>query len=215
MVFRRRSRRHGQSQLGNSCVGTLPMHDEANPPADASDVAEQLVKELNERGYEYALGGAIALSYWAEPRGTMDVDLTLYLPMDKPSEIVWVLGEIGCDVRASAAIASIQEHSFCKVEYGGFRVDVFLPNIPFYEAAKARRQQLPIGKQRAMIWDAETLTVFKMMFFRRKDIADVEQILHSQRSFDQIWVREHLVDIYGMRDPRVVQWDELIREIQP
>jgi hypothetical protein len=191
------------------------MHEEINRPADANDVAEQLAKELNKRGDEYALGGAIALGYWAEARGTMDVDLTLFLPAEKPSEVVWVLGEIGCDFVASEAIASIREHSFCKAEYRGFHVDVFVPNIPFYEAAKARRRNVPIGKERTQIWDAETLTVFKVMFFRRKDIADVEQILRSQPLFDRNFVRGQLVDIYGPRDPRIAQWDELVNEIQP
>jgi hypothetical protein len=191
------------------------MHDEMNRPADASDVAEQLAKALATRGHDYALGGAIALSYWAQPRGTMDVDLTLFLPAEKPSELAWVLGDIGCELRAAEAIASIREHSFCTAEYAGFRVDVFVPNIPFYEAAKARRRLVPIGQQQAMIWDAETLAVFKIMFFRRKDIADVEQILRTQPALDRPWVRRQLVEIYGERDPRIAQWDELVNELTP
>ncbi|MGO8747399.1 MAG: hypothetical protein ACLQNE_15555 [Thermoguttaceae bacterium] len=70
-------------------------------------------------------------------------------------------------------------------------------------------------KQSVLIWDAETLAVFKMMFFRRKDLADVEQILRTQRAgFDRAWVQEQLVEMYGVRDPRVAEWDELVREIE-
>jgi hypothetical protein len=100
------------------------MQDETNLPIDPSDVAEHLAKALSERGYEYALGGAIALGFWAQPRGTMDVDLTLFLPLHKPSEVVWALREIGCDVNASEAVASIPEHGFCKALYASCRVDV-------------------------------------------------------------------------------------------
>jgi hypothetical protein len=192
------------------------MHDEAEQIADAGDVAEQLAKKLNDRGCEYALGGAIALGYWAEPRGTMDVDLTLFLPVTRPSEVLWLLGEIGCDVVASDAIPSIQDHGFCKAEYAKLRVDVFVPLIPFYEQAKARRRKVQLGEQQVMIWDAETLTVFKMMFFRRKDVADVEQILQNQRSrLDRQWIREQLVEMYGQRDARIAQWDELDSEVPP
>jgi hypothetical protein len=58
------------------------------------------------------------------------------------------------------------------------------------------------------------LTVFKMMFFRRKDLADVEQILRAQgASLDRVWVREQLAEIYGAGDPRLAAWDDLAREI--
>lgn len=94
------------------------------------------------------------------------------------------------------------------------RVVVFLPIVPFYEAARLRRKRVDLSGQPIMIWDAETLAVFKMMFFRRKDLADVEQILRAGRGqLDRDWVRQQLVEMYGARDPRLSQWDELDRDI--
>lgn len=53
-----------------------------------------------------------------------------------------------------------------------------------------------------------------MIFFRRKDLADVEQILRAQGPrFDRGWVREQLAESYGARDPRLSEWDSLVREI--
>jgi hypothetical protein len=187
---------------------------EAEPSASAAAIARQLAAQLELRRQEYALGGAIALGYWGAPRGTVDVDVTVYLPSDKPADCVWLLQEIGCELSAVEAIGSLREHGFCRVTYGGVRVDVFLPIAPFYEHARVRRKRVEIGGQPAMIWDAETLSVFKMMFFRRKDLADVEQILRSQASqFDRVWVRERLVEMYGARDPRLSAWDDLVQEI--
>ena len=66
-----------------------------------------------------------------------------------------------------------------------------------------------------MVWDAESLTVFKMMFFRRKDLADVEQILRTQaEQFDRLWVRQQLAGMYGPGDPRLSTWDEMAREVE-
>ena len=66
-----------------------------------------------------------------------------------------------------------------------------------------------------MVWDAESLAVFKMMFFRRKDLADVEQILRARGTqFDRPWVREQLAAMYGPGDPRLSAWDEIAREVQ-
>jgi hypothetical protein len=52
------------------------------------------------------------------------------------------------------------------------------------------------------------------MFFRGKDLIDVERILVVQGpEFDRNWVRSQLVDIFGARDPRIAAWDDLARRI--
>ncbi len=184
-------------------------------PLSAARVARQLAERLELRGAEYALGGAIALGYWGAPRGTIDVDLTLFLPPDKPSDCACLLQDIGCELSAAEAVQSLREHGFCRVAYAGTRVDVFLPIAPFYEAARTRRKRVELGGRPVMIWDAESLAVFKMMFFRRKDLADVEQILRAQGpQFDRAWVQEQLAEMYGARDPRLAAWDDLVREVQ-
>jgi len=185
------------------------------PPNDATAVAVRLAGSLRRRRQQYALGGAIALGYWATPRGTMDVDLTLFLPPEKPYACLSLLQDLGCEMDTPRALSSLQENGFCQVICRGLRVDVFLPTLPFYETAKSRRKEVKLGDQRITIWDAETLAVFKMMFFRRKDVADVEQILRAGgKDFDRPWVREQLVAIYGPRDPRIGEWDVLCDEVR-
>lgn len=187
---------------------------EPDAPINAAVVAAQLAKKLESRGQEYALGGAIALGYWGTPRGTVDVDLTVYLPPDQPSRCISLLEDIGCTVSPTEATASLREHGFCRVAFAGIRLDVFLPIVPFYGAARLRRKRMELAAQPIMVWDAESLTVFKMMFFRRKDLADVEQILRTQGpQFDRAWVQEELVAMYGARDPRIPAWDDLTREV--
>lgn len=41
----------------------------------AFDVASKLAAALDGAGIPYAIGGAIALGAWSDPRGTYDVDL--------------------------------------------------------------------------------------------------------------------------------------------
>jgi hypothetical protein len=185
---------------------------EHEPSRDAAGVAKQVAAKLAAGGCDYAIGGAIALGYWAEPRGTIDVDFTLFIAPDKPGECVW-LQELGCELIAAEALRSLNEHGFCRVSYSGLRVDIFLPTVPFYESARQRRRIVDLGGQAIMIWDAETLAVFKMMFFRSKDVVDVEQILRIQGpAFDRDWVRKRLSEIYGDRDPRISRWDDLVAE---
>ena len=77
----------------------------------------------------------------------------------------------------SETLASLREYGFWRVTYHRLRLDVFLPIVDFYAAAQARRRRVELAGRPVMIWDAESLIVFKLMLFRRKDIADVEGIL--------------------------------------
>lgn len=190
-----------------------PKPNEGKRPRSPARVARRLARALDKRGTEYAIGGAIALGFWAQPRGTMDVDLTLFIPSERASEAIWELQEIGCDLSASKALASLREHGFCRVTYAGWQVDVFVPTNAFYEHAKARRRKVHLGNQEVVVLDAETLAVFKMMFFRPRDMADIHDLLRVQgATFDRDWVRARLLDIVGQFDPRIVQWDELVAE---
>ena len=65
------------------------------PDPDSYQVAEELAARLESTGCEYALGGAIALGFWAEARGTLDVDVTLYLPLNDPAGCTQLLEKIG------------------------------------------------------------------------------------------------------------------------
>lgn len=184
--------------------------------SSAAEVAQELAQALEQRGQEYALGGAIALGYWGTPRGTVDVDVTVFVSPREPASCVQLLREIGCQVDTAEAMGLLQEHGFCHARYRGVRVDVFLPIVPFYGEARRRRARVRLGDQDIMVWSAEVLAVFKMMFFRRKDLADVEEILRVQgESLDRNWIRSQLVEMYGRRDPRISYWDELCAEIGP
>ncbi len=86
-----------------------------------------------------------------------------------------------------------------------------MPLIPFYEEARKRRRAVELGDRRVMVWDAETLCVFKMMLFRLKDLADVEEMLRVQGDrLDREWVLGQIQSIYGPRDPRTARWKELV-----
>lgn len=182
-------------------------------PVNPAELAQQLAIALSDRQIEYAIGGALALGFWGEPRGTLDVDLTLFLSPSQPAKCVELLLDIGCDLEPVAALDSLTEHGFCKVKNQGTVLDVFLPIVGFYESARERRRSVKLGHQHIWIWDAETLVVFKMMFFRRKDLADVEQILRQQGvRLDRNWIQAELTKLYGQLDPRLAAWNELLSE---
>lgn len=164
-------------------------------------------------GYDYAIGGAIALGYCTTPRGTIDTDVTIFIPQTEAQECVRLLQRIGCELDSQPTIQKLADDGFCRISYRGRTVDVFLPIVDFYQHARQRRQRVPMGGTEVYIWDAETLCVFKMMFFRRKDLVDVESILQSQRgNLDRAWIELRLIEMFGELNPRVSQWRELVTE---
>lgn len=60
----------------------------ADAAAKTVAAAVELVTALEGEGCEYAVGGALALGSWSTARGTLDVDVTLFLPPDQPAECV-------------------------------------------------------------------------------------------------------------------------------
>ncbi len=53
--------------------------------------------------------------------------------------------------------------------------------------------------------------MFKLLFFRPKDLADLERLLAVRGpGFDRAYVRRWMVDMMGEADPRVVAWDDLV-----
>jgi|GEM_PF-6294079 len=43
-------------------------------PRNPAELAQKLAVELDVRQVDYAIGGAVALGFWGEPRGTLDAE---------------------------------------------------------------------------------------------------------------------------------------------
>lgn len=180
-------------------------------PLDPAEVAVRLAAGLDARGIAYAIGGALALGFWGMPRGTLDVDLTIYPPPDDPPGVVSLLRDLGCVVDEAKAASTLADHGFCTATLAGLRVDVFLPIVDFYAVARARRRQVDLDGVPILIWDAETLVIFKLMFFPERDLVDIAQILRTQgERLDTAWITTRLVDLFGARDPRVTRWRDVL-----
>lgn len=184
--------------------------------ADVQDpvtVARRLADALEAEGLPYAVGGALALSYYAPPRGTVDVDINVFIAV--PGDIDKALAcLVACgfepDDRSTLHRTATDDGQF-RGRVDGMRVDVFVPAIDFYAALEEGRRQVLIADQPGWILGPEDLAVLKMMFFRRKDLADVEALVHAQgASLDVDAVRAQLLDLVGEDDERVREWDSIV-----
>lgn len=181
------------------------------PPSDAAEAGVRIAHALEDEGLAHALGGALALGAHGVPRGTLDVDVNVFVGEDELSRVFRCLRRLGVEVEEDAALARAARDGMFAGSWAGMRVDVFLPSIPFSEEAARTRVRLvdPAGDA---IWflSAEALAVFKLLFFRPKDLADLERLLAVQGSaLDRGYVRRWMVDMMGDADERVRRWDDL------
>lgn len=164
---------------------------------------------LDRSAIPYALGGALALSYWAVPRATADVNV--FVHDDELGTMCAALGGIGLPMLPEAARAASESSGLIVVKWHGMRVDLFTPSVSFSWEAMRTRVRGVIDSQPVSLLSAEALAVFKLLFFRAKDIADLQRLIGVRgASLDVEYVREQIVAMMGEDDERVARWDALV-----
>lgn len=181
---------------------------------DAVDVARRIADSLERARIVYAIGGAIAYGYWGAIRATADIDVNVFVAPAEIDRVFAALREAGCSVDESPARARAEERGDFVAKAGnGMRVDVFVPSIPFHEEARRRIVRVPnLDGRPAFVLSAEVVCVFKMLFFRGKDVVDLEHLVARQGpGLDVAFVRAQLVDMVGEEDGRTRRWDLIVR----
>lgn len=180
------------------------------PLADV--LARRLADVLEARGIPYAIGGSLSLATWGYARATVDVDLDVFVSHDALDPVFDALIAAGCHLDREACRSSARDRGDFRATLDGMRVDVFVPSFPLYGSARARIRQGQLRGAPAWFLSAEDLATFKMLFFRAKDLLDVERLLAVRgEEFDHAYVRAWLVQLVGVDDDRIIKWDALVR----
>lgn len=157
----------------------------------------------------HAFGGAIALAYCTqEPRGTRDIDVNIFLQaagadvaLDAmPSDVV-----ITSDDRRD-----IRRDGQARLMWGETPVDVFFTTHEFHSGAASEVRTVPFEGRQIPVLGCTALMVFKAMFSRTQDWADIEEMLAAG-----IGGREalgHLEQLLGPDDPSTRRLAELIEQ---
>lgn len=158
----------------------------------------------------YAIGGALALAIAGVPRGTADVDVNVFVPEARVRDVMAVLSNLGIAFPPAAPERARSEGMFVG-RWDGMRIDVFLPSIPFaFEAERCRVRVTDDSGWSGWFLSAEALAVFKLLFFRGKDLVDLERLVAVRPELDQAYVRRWIVDMMGDDDERTLRWDDIV-----
>ncbi|HTM18911.1 MAG TPA: hypothetical protein VL172_00320 [Kofleriaceae bacterium] len=183
----------------------------------AAEAAQRIADALVAAGVDYAIGGALALAIAGVPRGTVDVDVNVFVGLDELPRVIDALQALGIAIDIAAATARARQDGMFVGRWDGMRIDVFLPSIPFAdEAARTRVQVTDAAGWTGWFLSAEALSVFKLLFFRGKDVIDLERLVAAAGSrLDHAYVRRWIVDMMGEDDERVRRWDDIVTRFAP
>jgi hypothetical protein len=158
-----------------------------SPPRGGSELSlpEKVIaihRVLEAAKVPHAIGGALALAYYAEPRATVDVDINLFAPTDRWPDVRDVLGPLGVDIDLDQA--ALERDGQVRLWWGRNPVDLFFAYDEFHEAMRRAARKVPFADTTIPILSPEHLTVCKAMFDRPKDWIDIEQILVATDPLD-------------------------------
>lgn len=164
----------------------MPLPDRSLLP-DAK-VAELAVLFAHAR-IPHAFGGAIALVYWSEPRGTVDIDINVFLPATEFSGVFSALNGHGIATTPAMEKEAIDREQV-RVDWDGTPIDLFFAYDPFHDSCNGRSVAVDFYGEPIRVLTAEDIVIFKTLYNRPKDWPDIEQLLAVQRrDLDAAYVR--------------------------
>lgn len=154
---------------------------------------------LTKAGLTHAFGGAIALAYCVEePRGTRDLDVNIFVDASKAESVLATLPR-GVRVRKKD-IAKVKRDGQARLDWDGTPIDVFLNNIPLHDAVAASVVWVRLEGREVPVLDCASLAIFKALFDRTKDWADLEAIaIATPEGIEE--AKAAIADLVGEDDP--------------
>jgi hypothetical protein len=173
---------------------------------------------LDRAGVGHAIGGALALAYHvAQARATNDIDLNVSVdprhaePVFRllPADVPWTEDDVAA-VRRDG-----QVRLRWPIPEAGppIPLDLFFPQHELHAAVAERAELVPMLDASVPILSATDLLVFKALFDRRKDWADIEELIKFGKP-DVDEARRWLVQIVGGRDDRLARLAEIVAEVR-
>ncbi len=179
--------------------------------------AVELHRRLDRAGVSHAIGGALALAYHvAQARATNDIDLNVGVDPRQakslfellPADVPWTARDVTA-VKRDGQVRLL----WPLPEVGpAIPLDLFFPQHALHDAIAERAELVPMLDATVPILSATDLLVFKALFDRRKDWADIEELLRfGKPDIDEAtgW----LVNIVGLEDPRLAKLAEIVAEV--
>jgi len=174
-----------------------------------------LERALTRAGIEHAFGGAIALAYYATPRGTQGIAIHLLLPASAFDRVLTALVPLGVDAPTPGQRQALERDEQVRLTWDGTPLDLFFAYAALHEACSERRRHVPFADRQIAILSAEDLAIFKVLFSREKDWRDLAELLFAQgERFDHTYAKGWLAAVLEDGDERLDRFAGLLGKVE-
>ena len=148
----------------------------------------------------HAFGGAISLAYHAEPRATIDIDVNVFVSVERAAEVFEPLSQLGVDTDTVAE--TLTRDGQARNMWDDTPIDLFFSYDPFHAAAEAATVAVPFADHTIRVLSATHLAVCKAVFDRPKDWIDIEAMIALGTHIDTAEALRWVGRITGDEDHR-------------
>jgi hypothetical protein len=160
----------------------------------------------------HAIGGAIALAYYAEPRATVDVDVNVFVSTQRWPDIRSALAPIGVEVDLDES--ALARDGQVRLWWDSNPIDLFFSYDPFHAEMERATRRVPFADARLPILAPEHLTICKAILDRPKDWIDIEAVLVVTEPLDIAAIETWLTRMVGADDVRLGKLGAILERLE-
>ena len=153
--------------------------------------------QIKRLGIPYAVMGGFAARAWGLPRPTFDADIAIAVDAAGLQRLFVALEGVGFDVPSEHKTGFLDDvGGFKKAKVNRFEdqhvwaTDLFVVQGGLLESALGRAREANIGPERVRVMSPEDIILLKLLASRRKDLADVEEIVVVCKDLDTRYLED-------------------------
>ena len=164
-------------------------------------------RALDEADLPHAIGGALAFAYYGEPRATLDIDVNVFIPVDRWPRVADALARLVVDFEVDGR--EITREKEARLLWDRNPIHLFFSHDELHAAMPAAVRRVPFAGSTIPIVSPEHLVARKILLDRSKDWLDIEAIFVAETPLDLKEIRTWVERLAGRDDPRLARLAEL------
>jgi hypothetical protein len=178
---------------------------------------ETIAKSLDKADIPYMVIGGQAVLLYGEPRLTKDIDVTLGIGLERVSDVLNLISELGWEVLVDSPEQFVKKTMVlpCREPVSGIRVDLIFSFSLFERQAIERARLVPMGKTAVRFASIEDLIIHKIIAGRPRDLEDVKILINKSPGLDAHYIQSWLARFEeSLSQPYVHQFVALMNQSQ-